>query len=237
MKSRSHAMPWGSRPLDGSSRMRTSGSPMRAVASSSRWRMPMEKPPTLRLASRRQADQVEHLVGALARRGRRRGPPCADGCAPGVPGGSWSPPARRRRCPTGSRGPGSRARRWWPCPAEGWTRPSSMRSVVVLPDPLGPRKPVTRPGSTVKDRLSTASTGPKCLDSPLISMGRPRVGAPTVIAATLARASGVPVVTPCASHARADGSDRSRASGGQAVVRRSTSSSGSRSRTDTASSS
>src|SRR5580692_568573 len=69
----------------------------------------------------------------------------------------------------------------WAVPAEGWTRPSSMRRVVVLPDPLGPRNPVTRPGSTVKDRSSTARTVPKCLESPRISIGSPRVVAPTVI--------------------------------------------------------
>src|ERR1700729_1568653 len=73
-------------------------------------------------------------------------------------------------------------------PSDGWTRPSSMRRVVVLPEPLGPRKPVTRPGSTVNDRLSTASTDPKCFESPLISMGSPRVEAPGVIEATIARA-------------------------------------------------
>src|SRR5580704_9716076 len=73
-------------------------------------------------------------------------------------------------------------------PAVGCTSPSSMRRVVVLPDPLGPRKPVTRPGSTVNDRLSTASTGPKCFERPLISMGSPRVVAPGVIGATIARA-------------------------------------------------
>ena len=46
MKVRSHWIPWGSRPLDGSSRMRISGSPSKAVASCSRWRIPIEKPPT-----------------------------------------------------------------------------------------------------------------------------------------------------------------------------------------------
>ena len=38
-----------------------------------------------------------------------------------------------------------------------------IRIVVVLPAPFGPRKPVTRPGRTVKDRSSTAVTGPKRL--------------------------------------------------------------------------
>ena len=41
-----------------------------------------------------------------------------------------------------------------------------MRRVVVLPEPLGPRKPVTAPVRTVKDRSSTAVTGPKCFVSP-----------------------------------------------------------------------
>ena len=44
-----------------------------------------------------------------------------------------------------------------------------MRSVVVLPAPLGPRKPVTDPGSTVKLRSSTARTVPKVLVSPVTS--------------------------------------------------------------------
>jgi hypothetical protein len=32
--------------------------------------------------------------------------------------------------------------------------------VVDLPEPFGPRKPVTRPGSTAKERSSTASVLP-----------------------------------------------------------------------------
>src|SRR2546430_7778270 len=51
-------------------------------------------------------------------------------------------------------------------PPVGLTRLSSIRSVVVLPAPLGPRKPVTRPGSTVNDRWSTALTRRYCLVSP-----------------------------------------------------------------------
>ena len=38
----------------------------------------------------------------------------------------------------------------------GRSRPSSMRMVVDFPAPFGPRKPVTRPGSTVKEMPSTA---------------------------------------------------------------------------------
>src|SRR5689334_24534627 len=51
-------------------------------------------------------------------------------------------------------------------PAVGRTRLSSMRSVVVLPAPFGPRNPVTRPGSTANDRLSTALTRLYCLVRP-----------------------------------------------------------------------
>jgi hypothetical protein len=35
-----------------------------------------------------------------------------------------------------------------------------MRIVVVFPAPLGPRKPVTIPGRTVKLRSSTATVSP-----------------------------------------------------------------------------
>src|SRR3712207_6955689 len=38
-------------------------------------------------------------------------------------------------------------------PRVGATSPSSMRMVVVLPAPLGPRKPQISPRSTVNDRL------------------------------------------------------------------------------------
>src|SRR6266540_3943877 len=48
-------------------------------------------------------------------------------------------------------------------PLVGVTRASRQRRVVVLPAPLGPRKPVTVPGSTSKLRSSTARTLPKYL--------------------------------------------------------------------------
>jgi len=55
-------------------------------------------------------------------------------------------------------------------PALGVTRPKSMRSVVVLPAPLGPKNPTTCPESTVKSRWSTAVTDPNRLVNPSISM-------------------------------------------------------------------
>ena len=45
-------------------------------------------------------------------------------------------------------------------PAVGRTRPSSIRSVVVLPAPFGPRKPYTSPRRTVRLTASTASRSP-----------------------------------------------------------------------------
>src|SRR3954462_6712918 len=56
-------------------------------------------------------------------------------------------------------------------PRVGRTRPSSARSVVVFPEPLGPRKPTTRPGETEKLRSSTARTGPKSFVSESTEMG------------------------------------------------------------------
>src|SRR3954451_23456372 len=63
-------------------------------------------------------------------------------------------------------------------PAEAGTRPVIIRIVVVLPAPLGPRKPVTVPGSRVNETSSTTVRPPYCLVSPLTviirtSMGRP----------------------------------------------------------------
>src|SRR5690348_11211401 len=48
-------------------------------------------------------------------------------------------------------------------PEVGAISPSSIRSVVVLPAPFGPRKPVTEPGATVKLSESTARCLPKIL--------------------------------------------------------------------------
>jgi len=57
-------------------------------------------------------------------------------------------------------------------PDAGESRPMIMRIVVDLPDPLGPRKPVTVPGRTSKERSSTATTLPNRLESPRASITR-----------------------------------------------------------------
>src|SRR5215210_5085612 len=53
-------------------------------------------------------------------------------------------------------------------PLSGSERPTSIRIVVVLPAPLGPRKPVTVPGSQRKVTSETTVRPPSCLVSPLV---------------------------------------------------------------------
>src|SRR5262245_33800825 len=59
-------------------------------------------------------------------------------------------------------------------PAVGLSRVVSMRSVVVLPAPFGPRKPTISPSSTVRSTPRTASTRPLRLENvrarPQVSM-------------------------------------------------------------------
>ena len=55
-------------------------------------------------------------------------------------------------------------------PAVGVSRPQSMRIAVVLPDPLGPRKPKISPCGMARSTLSTATSLPKCLLRPLLVM-------------------------------------------------------------------
>ena len=81
--------------------------------------MPMEKPPTLRLASPVRPTRSRTTSARASRRDHRLPRPCADACAPGGRGGSWSPRARRPRWPSDSRDPGRPGRRWWRCPRSG----------------------------------------------------------------------------------------------------------------------
>src|SRR5881275_2365764 len=67
----------------------------------------------------------------------------------------------RRRAPRSPSGrPSSQ-----PCPDVGFRRPSSSLTAVVLPAPLGPRKPNTSPRGTVMVRPASATVRPKRLDS------------------------------------------------------------------------
>ncbi len=67
-------------------------------------------------------------------------------------------------------------------PRVGAARPRIIFMVVDFPAPLGPRNPVTWPGSTVNDRSSTTVSGPYRLVSPRIAI--------TVMAAILAARAG-----------------------------------------------
>src|ERR1035438_476279 len=57
-----------------------------------------------------------------------------------------------------------------PRPLSGVSRPQSMRMEVVLPLPLGPRKPKISPCFTCRERSFTTCLSPKCLLMPATSM-------------------------------------------------------------------
>ena len=63
-------------------------------------------------------------------------------------------------------------------PLSGSERPTSIRIVVVLPAPLGPRKPVTVPGSQRNVTSETTVRPPSCLVSPLVGSCRQTRGPP-----------------------------------------------------------
>ena len=125
-----------------------------------------------------------HAPVGGARRGRRSSTSStrSRGCRPPAastrrwlravrPGWKAAPRARRRPARSDGRAPRSGGRRTSRCPPVGWTSPSSARSVVLLPAPFGPRKPVTRPASTSKLRSRTAWTLPNRLYRSRISTG------------------------------------------------------------------
>src|SRR5213596_1252868 len=61
-------------------------------------------------------------------------------------------------------------------PAVGARSPIIIRMVVVLPAPLGPMKPNTRPCSIVKSRPATATVGPYSLRNPTSESWRALLG-------------------------------------------------------------
>ncbi len=155
-------MPSGSSPFDGSSSTSTWGSPSNAVARESRWRMPREKSPVRRLAA------GARPVSPSTSSARWSGTPTAAAytrrwvravCF------GWKPPLSSTAPTTRPGLPSSWCRRplMVATPAVGSTSPRIIRSVVVLPEPFGPRNPVTLPGSTAKLRFCTAVRAPNCL--------------------------------------------------------------------------
>ncbi len=71
------------------------------------------------------------------------------------------------------------------------SRPSSIRIVVVFPDPLGPRKPNTEPRGTARSMPSTAVCAPKRLVSPTVCTARPSSDEPAVSAVVTDSAAGL----------------------------------------------
>src|SRR6266536_2067314 len=58
-------------------------------------------------------------------------------------------------------------------PAVADSKPAIIMRVVVLPEPLGPRRVRNSPDATVRETLSTASTAPKLLDTATSSSSAP----------------------------------------------------------------
>ena len=160
-KSRSQRMPSGSSPLAGSSSTRIRGSPSSAAARPSRWVMPSEKPPERRRAA------PPRSTSSSSSSARDSGiPPSAASTRRwlrAVRAGCEAASSMTPTCVSGSES-WAYGRPWMVAlPVVGVTRPTSERRVVVLPEPLGPRKPTTLPSSMSKLRSSTARTGPKSL--------------------------------------------------------------------------
>ena len=124
--------------------MSTSGSPSRARGQAEALAHPEREALDPPAADVGEADLVEHLVDARDREpgGDAQHPQVVAGPPSGVEAGRLEhrPDVADRvdELLVGLAGDGGG-------PSVGVTRPSSIRSVVVLPAPLGPRNPVTRP--------------------------------------------------------------------------------------------
>ena len=89
-----------------------------------------------------------------ARRARRCWPPAsAGGCDRSGPGGRSRRRAARRPRTAAGANDSKRLPSNVVVPRSGRSRPSMQRIVVLLPDPFGPRKPVTRPGVDVEAQV------------------------------------------------------------------------------------
>src|SRR2546427_10697376 len=97
---------------------------------------------------------------------------------------------RVRRSPTGL--PSSQ-----PSPDDGLRRPSSSFTAVVLPAPLGPRKPNTSPRGTVIDRPARATVCPNLLvSSTVFTAGGPAAPPPGDAPSGFSAPPGTRVATP-----------------------------------------
>src|SRR5207249_607409 len=80
-----------------------------------------------------------------------------------------------------------------PCPDVGFRRPSSSLTAVVLPAPLGPRKPNTSPRGTVIVRPASATVRPEVLRSSSVLTAR--VAAAVSVATAACACSATPAIS------------------------------------------
>ena len=131
ISSRTSTTPFGSRPFVGSSRITRSGRPINAVASASRWRIPVENPPALRRAAA--ARPTRSRASPLAREERIRLE---------AVGGPEDPQVLERR-EVRDRTPGARSAIR---PASGPGRPAAIGSPKIRARPrVGQSRPVEDP--------------------------------------------------------------------------------------------
>jgi hypothetical protein len=149
----------GSSPFVGSSSSSISGAPIMACAIPRRCRIPCEYVFTLRRTS--SPSPASASAGPRDGAGQRARPArqyssrfrIPDTCGMNAGRSIIAPTRASTASPGVTRRPSRDV-----APRLGRTSPSIIRSVVVLPAPLGPSRPTTRPGSTEKDSASTAST-------------------------------------------------------------------------------
>jgi len=156
-KVRSQAIPMGSKPLEGSSSTKISGSPSNAVASERRCFIPRENSLTFFGAT------SNNSTSSSTSSARASGIPAAAAIISkflmALKEGLYPPDSiTAPTCRIGF------TRAWYgapwmsPLPEFGVARESKHLRVVLLPAPFGPRKPVIRPASTLAVRLFTATT-------------------------------------------------------------------------------
>src|SRR5712691_715284 len=179
-------------PEAGSSRSRSSGSHMRAMASPSTFSSPYERLPASCWAA---APRLQSANTSATRTAKRCSTACA---APSTSSPRRNPSARLRArwlatCTLSKTESSANTCGFWkvlttPSPAmmsgrSSWisrpfqsTRPdvgarspAIMLSSVVLPEPLGPMMPTISPGSTTNDTSATATSPANCLLSPRTS--------------------------------------------------------------------
>src|SRR3979411_3336097 len=162
----------GSRPVGGSSRNSSSGSPIRAQAIASLCFWPPERPPTrdFRFSSSCPILITRSTVSPWQKKLRKRLITSSTVSFYGncvscswIPirwrsSSAWS----RQLCPS-----------IWTVPASGEISPSQISIVVVLPAPLGPSRPKHSPRSTLRLRPFTATTSENDLRSSWMTSAAP----------------------------------------------------------------